>query len=493
TDGVLIHANPSFAKIWGYQNEAEVIGKPINNFLAGEEISLEIIESIKASGKWDGEFTAVRKDGSTFRAQASANSVHDTEGNTVALYSSVFDVTEIRNSEEMLSESNDMISSTPAVALRWRNAEGWPVEYVSDNVKNLLGYTAEEFLSGKVAYSEIIHPEDLEVFGIEVAKYSSDKKARGFSHDPYRVITKDGETKWIADRTNFRRDENGEITHFRGIVLDITEQRNIQEERKRLENSLYQSDKMASIGQLSAGVAHEINNPIGFISSNLNTMKEYLQELTELFNGNELESSENREQIDELIIDFGEAISESQEGAERVKNIVADMKGFSRADSVEMEATNLNDGLTSTLNIVWNQLKYNCKVEKELGDIPEVECFPSKINQVFLNLLVNAGHAIEGDSGLITIKTWAADGNVHVSIRDNGCGIPKENLPKLFDAFFTTKEVGKGTGLGLNLSHDIISNHGGTISVTSELGKGTEFEVALPFEEIREPILIPLD
>ncbi len=154
--------------------------------------------------------------------------------------------------------------------------------------------------------------------------------------------------------------------------------------------------------------------------------------------------------------------------------------GISRSSSDKMENSDVNEGIESTLNIVWNQIKYHCQVEKEFGEIPHIPCFKNKINQVFLNLLVNAGHATENISGVIRIKTWADDKQIHVSIKDNGYGIPQENLSKLFDAFYTTKEVGQGTGLGLSLSHDIVVQHGGSIAVKSKVGTGTEFIVSLP-------------
>ncbi|MEE9554610.1 MAG: ATP-binding protein [candidate division Zixibacteria bacterium] len=295
----------------------------------------------------------------------------------------------------------------------------------------------------------------------------------------------------VADEGPFLKEERNLI---RGLTENL--QRAIRHKRdekdsKRLEKNLYQSDKMASIGQLAAGVAHEINNPMGFISSNLNTMNKYLSKLTKHFTGDDPKSPESRQQIDLMMEDFGDAIAESLEGTVRVKQIVADLKSFSRVDRPGKEYTNINEGIESTLNIVWNQLKYMCKVEKEFGDIPEIECFPNRINQVFMNLLLNAGQAITGDSGVINIRTWADDSNIHVSIRDSGCGISEKNLKKIFEPFFTTKEVGKGTGLGLSLTYDIVNKHGGTITVDSEVGKGTEFVVTLPISGIPEPVSIP--
>ena len=180
--------------------------------------------------------------------------------------------------------------------------------------------------------------------------------------------------------------------------------------------------------------------------------------------------------------DFNDAIAESTEGADRVKKIVADLKSFSRADGSERQLANINAGLDSTLNIAWNLLKYTCKVEKEYGDIPQILCFASQLNQVFLNLLVNAGQAISGSDGIIKIKTWAENDTVHISVKDNGVGIPEENINRLFEPFFTTKDVGQGTGLGLSIAYDIIRKLNGRINVKSKVGEGTEFVVSLPAE-----------
>jgi len=295
---------------------------------------------------------------------------------------------------------------------------------------------------------------------------------------------------------------SGENNH--GVLIlgaDITE-------RKGLENQLIQAQKLESIGQLAAGVAHEINNPVGFINSNLRTLDEYRQDLTELFNSylhleelaamnpalshdqelaGTLETIRNLKEkmdIDFVLGDFDKVIAESREGTDRIKKIVQDLKDFSHVDQAELKWANLNKGLDSTLNIVWNELKYKAKVTKEYGDMPEIYCYPQQINQVFMNILVNAAQAIE-DKGEIKISTTHLDGTepmVEVRISDTGKGIPPENLSKIFDPFFTTKPVGKGTGLGLNVSYNIVKKHQGEIKVESEVGKGTTFIIKLPVE-----------
>ncbi|NNM83245.1 MAG: GAF domain-containing protein [Burkholderiales bacterium] len=261
---------------------------------------------------------------------------------------------------------------------------------------------------------------------------------------------------------------------------------------KRIEdaqNQLLQSEKMASIGQLAAGVAHEINNPIGYVNSNLGTLQRHISDIFTVLSAYEAGVSEEnvkelaeRLEIDYIRTDILELLNESQEGIARVRKIVQDLKDFSHVDEAEWQFADLHRGLESTLNIVHNELKYKATVVKEYGRIPEVECLPSQLNQVFMNILVNAAHAIK-ESGIIKVRTGVSDGEVWVEISDTGQGIPKENLGRIFAPFFTTKPVGKGTGLGLSLSYSIMQKHEGRIEVESEIGKGTTFRVILPVRQ----------
>ncbi|MEA3221565.1 MAG: ATP-binding protein [Thermodesulfobacteriota bacterium] len=271
---------------------------------------------------------------------------------------------------------------------------------------------------------------------------------------------------------------------------------NAHAELKALHAKILQSEKMAAIGQLAAGIAHEINNPMGFISSNLGTLNKYVDRLTsfieiqseviESLNGKDalegLEQKKKELKLDYIIKDIKDLIDESSDGAGRVKKIVQDLKSFSRVDEEEYKHADINECIETTINIIWNELKYKCTVKKEYGDIPSTKCYPQQLNQVFMNLLVNASQAIE-KKGEITIKTWLEDGSINVSISDTGCGIPEENLGKLFEPFFTTKEVGKGTGLGLSITYDIVKKHGGEIKVESQVGKGTTFTINIPVVE----------
>jgi len=267
-------------------------------------------------------------------------------------------------------------------------------------------------------------------------------------------------------------------------------------ELKLTQAKVIQQEKMASIGQLAAGVAHEINNPMGFISSNLNTLLKYMERLTEFIHAQsevieslkgmqlfqELRDKRKALKIDYVIDDTRELIRESMDGAERVRTIVQNLKSFSRVDDAESRYADINECITSTINIVWNELKYKVNLVKDLGVIPLTRCHPQQINQVFMNLLVNAGQAIE-KQGEITVRTWHEDGFIYAQISDTGSGMTHEVLNQIFEPFFTTKELGKGTGLGLSITYDIVKKHNGEITATSEPGKGTTFTVRLPLVE----------
>jgi two-component system NtrC family sensor kinase len=267
---------------------------------------------------------------------------------------------------------------------------------------------------------------------------------------------------------------------------------------KRLEdahNQLLQSEKMASIGQLAAGVAHEINNPIGYVNSNLGALQQYVEKLLKLISvyaQHEAElASGSRSEIDALTgeidlaflqKDVSDLLTESLQGLQRVKRIVQDLKDFSHVGDSEMQWANLEEGLESTLNVVWNELKYKAEVIKDYGKLPEVECIPSQINQVFMNLLVNAAQSIK-EHGKITLRTRETGEFACIEIIDTGSGIPPEIIKRIFDPFFTTKPVGAGTGLGLSITHSIIRKHNGMIEVASEVGQGTTFRVFIPIKQ----------
>ncbi len=299
--------------------------------------------------------------------------------------------------------------------------------------------------------------------------------------------------KQLIEKTAQIEDKNAELEQ----TLEKLEETQAQ---------ILQSEKMASIGQLAAGVAHEINNPTGFVSSNLKTLTDYqndinglvkmyqkfISELNDSWDGplpeqikaraEKIKDHEEDVDIEFVQEDIMDLIGDCREGTDRIKKIVIDLKDFAHPGEDKIQSTDINMGLESTLNVVNNEIKYVATVKKDFGEISRVKAYPQQLNQVFMNILVNAAQAIE-EKGEICVKTRDIDGFVRITISDTGSGIAKENMSKIFDPFFTTKDVGKGTGLGMNIAYNIINKHNGTIEIESEVGKGTTFTIKLPIEQ----------
>jgi signal transduction histidine kinase len=261
---------------------------------------------------------------------------------------------------------------------------------------------------------------------------------------------------------------------------------------------LLQSEKLASIGQLAAGVAHEINNPVGYIFSNFGTLENYLEKLFNMltvYEGAEkmiesleaiaeLKSTKQKIDLDFLKNDVPAIMRESKEGLNRVKEIVQNLKDFARIDRVpDWCFDNIHQGLDSTLNVINSETKYKAEIIKEYGELPDIECVLSQLNQVFMNIIVNAAHSMERAFGKITIRTSVVQEDICIEITDNGSGISEQNMAHIFEPFFTTKPIGKGTGLGLSIAYGIVNSHHGQINVRSVLNQGTSFLITLPIRQ----------
>lgn len=364
-------------------------------------------------------------------------------------------------------------------------------------VRMLLGY---DWRSVPVEdYLALVHPDERSIAAALLHPESGELKT-----GDYRVQHAHGHWVWVEVRCERMNNAPGPIigtlsdlsnrkTQERVLEANLLAQKELNRRLEEAHNQLLQSEKMASIGQLAAGVAHELNNPISFVYSNLGTLDLYLHDILSILDAFRMAAEADDgealararqlvkdKDLDYIRQDVLDLMHESKDGLDRLRKIVLDLKSFSRVGTQEWEEADLHEGLDSTLNIVWNELKYKCTVNKEYGDIPPVHCVISQLNQVFMNLLVNAGQAIE-QQGTITIRTYRQDeGHVCVEVEDTGGGIAPENLNRVFEPFFTTKPVGKGTGLGLSVSYSIIQRHHGSISVRSQPGQGTCFTVTLP-------------
>ncbi len=310
-------------------------------------------------------------------------------------------------------------------------------------------------------------------------------QVNGHVADP--AHTQQGTWWMMQDRTEMRSAQQQLQARFEEL-------RETNRKLEETQNQLLQADKMASIGQLAAGVAHEINNPVGFVSSNLNTLRQYVDGLLSLVDAYAgaaaglgqpqaaaLDRLRDEVEIDYLKDDLPKLLDECSDGLGRVKKIVQDLKDFSRLDQAEWQQADLNAGLESTLNVVRHEVKYKAEVVKQLGAMPPVTCLAAQLNQVFLNLIVNAVHAI-AERGVITLSSGTQDAWAWVQVTDTGCGMTEDVARRVFEPFFTTKEVGKGTGLGLSLSFSIAQKHNGVIQVHSAPGQGSSFRVWIPID-----------
>lgn len=430
--------------------------------------------------------------------------------------------------EKRIRKQSDRLKNRVDPGLLLRAAEQSPsvivitdpegrIIYANNKFTEMSGYSQDEALG---TISQILAKDGHEQYQEMWQLLINGEQWQGEFH----YQKKNGEYYWERATVSPILDSQGQITHFIAIKEDITDRKQIEDdlertvaeatqlaanmeylnaELKATQSQMLQSEKMASIGQLAAGVAHEINNPIGFVSSNLRTLNKYVDKLADyiaLLEGrikedspnswNELKPQRKKLKIDFVLEDSEDLLTESLDGSERVRKIVQNLKTFSRVDRAEEHLADINECLESTINMVWNEIKYKAKLEKDYADLPDLLCNPQQLAQVFTNILVNAAQAIE-EQGIIKVMTRVVDEQIVVSISDTGVGIPEDIRARIFEPFFTTKDVGKGTGLGMSISYEIIKRHHGEIFVDSEVGVGSTFRVCLPLQPGDDETALP--
>lgn len=381
----------------------------------------------------------------------------------------------LKQTEEALNLANAVINRSPVVAFLWQNKENWPVEFVSDNVIELFGYSAEEFMSGKIVYSTTVSPDDIEKVNQEVS-INSESGKENFVHEPYRIITKNGGTKWIEDMTIIRRDENNVITHYEGIVLDISKRVKAEEEKKLLEEQYHQSQKVESIGRLAGGISHDLNNLLLPILGYAELLK--------------IDLAPGDDRIDH--------VNQILQAGTRARDLVGNLLAFSRKQTLEYHPVDMNIAIKEFENLLHRTIRED--IEIKIITAPEIKLIMAdigQIEQVIMNLVVNAADAMP-EGGKLTIETSLIDLDesytgshqgvkpgtfVMLSVSDSGHGFDSEVKEHIFEPFFTTKDKSKGTGLGLSTVYGIVKQHQGNIWVYSEPGKGSTFKVYLPVFE----------
>ncbi len=470
----LVLCNPAFAKILDMDSPSQIIGKNVFTFLDKDQKAVfeDKIKSCREGKSSRFELRITTGQRNIKFVYVSITPRFNKKRKYIGAIGDITDITEIKEIEHALRDTerrNRSIMDHIALGI---SLIGPDMRIISMNKK------MQEWFPD---VDENKHP-------LCFKAYNKPCRDEICSHCPTVKVFRDGlihqaeiETPDGDDIINFKitasplKDEYGNTYAAIETVEDVTE-------TIKNRQVMIQSEKLASLGTLAAGVAHELNNPIGYINSNLRAMLKYLVKITNVFDDFESVTSDNIKSMKEILVDFNDAINESLEGGDRVKKIVSDLKNFTRMEKSGKEYADINSGIKSTLNIVWNELKYKCKVETEYGELPELYCIPGQLNQVFLNLLVNASHAIVGNEGLVIIKTWADEKAVYVSVKDNGIGIPPEKIKRIFEPFYTTKPAGKGTGLGLSIAYDIVKKHKGIIEIKTKVGVGTEFLVILPLD-----------
>jgi PAS domain S-box-containing protein len=359
-------------------------------------------------------------------------------------------------------------------------------------LEEFTGYNSEELMALPITH--FIHPEDWPL----VAKRLKGMEQYGrplVQQAEFRILMKNGQTRWVGTVIN-QIEWEGEPA-FQDFLEDITARKKAEEELKQMQLQLVHSEKMASLGQLTAGIAHEINNPVNFISGNVNPLTKDLEEIKEAFalvhdfltqgpapDQRAIEKTAAKLKAFDLPFLFEEMealIRGIQEGAVRTKEIVLGLRNFSRLDEEDLKEADLHQCLDATLRLLQNELKNRIEVHKNYGQLPLVSCYPGKLNQVFMNILSNAQQAIEG-KGAIYLQTWSQGRYVYITIRDTGKGMSDQVKSRIFEPFYTTKEIGQGTGLGLSISYGIIQQHRGHIAVKSKPGEGTTFTIRIPLQ-----------
>jgi PAS domain S-box-containing protein len=354
-----------------------------------------------------------------------------------------------------------MLRSLPTIV--YKGFKDWSVEFTDNKVETLTGYSYEEFNLKKLKWSDIILKED-----IEVAKESfvrALKTQDSFARE-YRVKTRAGEILWIQDRGQITYDKKGDVKYIIGTFFDITDQRKVEEALKKRSEQLIQARKLASLGILTAGVAHEINNPLNNISTSIQIVLEELEE-------DNIEFKRNR-------------LFEAEKQVERAKGIIRALLEFSAEKSLSFKRVQFKNLVEKAINLIIGQLPSEISINIEIPEDIEVNLDPKRIRQVLVNLILNSMQAMT-EGGVLTIKAWEGIENdvkmFYFQVQDTGHGISKQDFDKIFDPFFTTKDVGKGSGLGLSISHSIIERHGGRIEVESVPEKGSKFTVIVPWND----------
>ena len=489
-DHVYLEANPSYRRLV-LQGDVELCGRKVSDVMGEAYYRAQIKPALDRcfAGEVVRLETTSHFAGQDKVVEAICTPCNLPDGTIDAAAVCLHDVTERRKIEESLRESEERFRSmfeTAASLITSVDASGMIVD-CNQRISSVLGYTREEIVGRSM--ETIIHPDYHQKAFDSLAEILSN----GYSYGKdYKMVPKSGEPVDVLINSSGLKNKAGELYRTICIIEDVTE-------RKRLRYQIAQSDRLASMGMLAAGVAHEINNPLSYVLYSLQSLAEDLPEMIAGLSDRHCTHQELREKLeskpadtDDLSAEWQDVLSrvgEALHGTERIRDIARGLGTFSRVENDVCVPVDLNDVVDVAVSMATNEIKYRAKMTKDLAKIPPVMASDGRLSQVFLNLLINATHALdEGgvEENEIKVRTWVEAGHVCAEVSDTGNGIEPLHLDKLFDPFFTTKKVGVGSGLGLSISKNIVESYGGTIAVESEVGRGTRFTIKIPFEERSE-------
>jgi two-component system NtrC family sensor kinase len=492
--GKITSWNASAEHIFGWTHD-EVIGQLLRDriippqyrdgHMAGLHRFLETGEGHVLDRRF--EITALRRDGSEFPIELTISPIRLGEHYFFAAF--IHDITNRTRHQEEIRVTRERFD----LAVRGSNDGIWDWDirtnavYFSPRWKSMIGYEDEELADQFEEWKSRLHPDDAAATLRTIERYLHRQEPT--YEVEHRLRHKDGSYRWILARGQALWDGDGKPYRMAGSHTDITA-------RKEAEQALIQQEKLAGLGQMVAGVAHEINNPLSFVGNNVAVLQRDVGAMSELLTaymqsdsiiasasperGVELRALAERFDAAYTLPNLMDMMARSRDGLKRIQQIVKDLRDFARLDTSDMHLINLNEGVESTVNIIRGRArKKQVSLATHLGDIPKVVCYPAKINQVIMNLIANAIDACN-EGGHVNITTRAEGDSAVVEVVDDGGGIDAAVRDKIFDPFFTTKPPGEGTGLGLSISYGIIQDHKGTIRVVSEKGKGSTFTIHLP-------------
>jgi len=472
-DGKILYANKHLADLVGLTPD-EVKNRNTVDFYYDPEKRLEVLERLKRDGSvTDMEVRVKRADGSPLWTVFSL-AASEMAGEKVVL-GGFLDITRRKDTEDRLHLYQEVFKHSVDVIMVI-DKEGRILERNPAHQRRT-GYTDED-LKGKTVY-DLLSPE-------KAAEVREAMDREGRFTGELEGISKEGERIPVLVSVFPIHDEHGKLDLYVSMGRDITaikraltDLADTNRELRQTQAHLVQSEKMASLGGLVAGIAHEINTPVGAMTSMHDTLMRAIAKLKEHLKETSPGAFENDERLKSLFAMIDESNQVIRSGASRVAEIVRRLRSFARLDEAELKKVDVHEGLEDTLTLVHHEIKHNIQIVRDYGTLPLMSVFPSRLNQVFLNLINNARQAIH-NKGTITLRTWVEDKTASIAITDDGVGIPKENLPRVFDPGFTTKGVGVGTGLGLSICYQIVKDHRGRIDVESEVGKGATFTVRIP-------------